>query len=86
MDYEKNYEINDFSKRISGTLIVPYPYNEFVLAESMIRNNCGTITLECAESNKNNELISAELTGSALLLSHSNYPLSLSYNYVILIE
>jgi len=86
LNYTKTYAKEDLVKTINGTIIVPYPYSEFVEAEARIRQNCPTITQACAEASISNQMIKAELADSAIFLNHSAYPLSFSYRYIILLD
>ncbi len=81
INYEKTYETNDYSKTISGTIIVPYPYSEFTQIEKEIR--------ECKKTGTWEQCIigyEAELEAGVILLSNEQYPLSESYKYAIMAE
>ncbi|MFA5303462.1 MAG: hypothetical protein WC393_02910 [Candidatus Nanoarchaeia archaeon] len=88
VNYTKTYDYEGISKTINGTIIVPYPYFEFVEIENQIRACYNTNSLEYCVVGIDIEPISAELQGTTVAISNNDYVLTRKelYPYIILFE
>lgn len=88
VNYTKTYDFEGIIKTINGTIIVPYPYFQFVNIEKQIRECYRGDNLEYCVADINDVPIVAELEGTTVFLSNNDYVLTKKelYPYIILFE
>jgi hypothetical protein len=88
VNYTKNYDYGDYNKIINGTIIVPYPYFQFVEIENQLRNCYTGNNMEYCIADINNEPINAQLEGNVVYISNKDYVLTRRelYAYIVIFE
>jgi hypothetical protein len=87
INYTKNYVYNGFGKTISGTILIPYPYFQFVRIENQLRECSKSEALEACIAHINNGNLHAELNDNIIYLSNDGYILTKElYPYMISFE
>jgi hypothetical protein len=88
VNYTKKYTYQGINKTINGTIMVLYPYFNFVNIEKQIRECYIGDNLEYCVADIDNEPINAELQGTTVYISNNDYVLTKKelYPYIIIFE